>query len=273
MDTVTLIGLIGSIVSIVSFLISLFMQSSKNTMSINNGTTSNNLNINNSFNSNSFNTTNNTINETTSITIYETPSNSTSEKDVYILIAVLFASFFVIKFYLKHQVQIIPKLLLIILICNVINAIIIYLICNKSRNLSKCYLFNKIIINWMSIFLVLPFINKPVYSSLTLENTKNLLEQAPNIISYIMLFFTHTYDSVFILLQIFGLLYILYFAIYSIYTVSKDFFNLTKTSTIKYEKPYKDISLYIFNCIFTFILIRGLLPYFLIKISSLQKPL
>ncbi|NRU23588.1 hypothetical protein [Clostridium beijerinckii] len=204
MDNITLIGVVGSIVSILSFFITIFMPSSHT-----NTNSNNKVNIDKSFNNNSFNTVTNSY----TINNYKMDkSNSSKEKSKkngksnpddfwgYLIIGGIITAI-VIKFYITYQDLIIFWIIIFGILALLINCLLL-LILSKKVYIDKKYLYFNTS-KWIPLFIMLIFIYNPFYKSETFINTKKMLENTDN---FIKTFQNYRADVTFVFFQIIGLI-------------------------------------------------------------------
>ncbi|QPW61971.1 hypothetical protein [Clostridium botulinum] len=175
MSTIDLIGLIGSIITIATFISSMFLKSNSN------ANFKVNSNFNKSLNSNSFNKTINTYNYSVEYkNNFNTPKNNNEDSMKIFCVVFLICGGFLIKFYLDYKSTIIGYLILLCILCFIINILlVIYSI--KKFTVSTFCIFNNLF-KWFFMFINFIFINHPYYYSSTLEKTQRMIMNKHNFI-------------------------------------------------------------------------------------------
>ncbi|MGY0373231.1 hypothetical protein [Clostridium sp. JNZ J1-5] len=230
MDNVTLIGVVGSVVSILSFFLAIFLPSSKTNTNSNNRTS-----IDRSFNSNSFNTVTNNVNVTYKVEVEgKDNSNQRTHNDVDynsdnfwgILIIGIFAVSIITKFYITYQDAIIFWIIVFGIGALCVNCLLL-IILNRKTYVPKKYLYFNTS-KWIPLFITLIFIYKPFYKSLTFTKTKLMLR---NINNFIDMFQNYRADVTFIIFQILGLIFVSIFMILYVYMIIVDLKKSIKDSS------------------------------------------
>lgn len=258
MDNVTLIGVVGSVVSILSFFITIFLPSSQTTNS------NNKISIDRSFNNNSFNTVTNNYNinnhksdESKSSKGKNTKKNVNSNSDDFLgyLIIGGIVTAIVIKLYITYQDLIIFWIIIFGILALLINCLIL-LILSKKIYIDKKYLYFNTS-KWIPLFIMLIFIYNPFYKSETFINTKKMLENTDN---FIKAFQNYRADVTFVFFQIIGLIIVSATIIIYILETISDLRKFIKDPTYNIKPVTKSevIGTYI-SLIIAFLLVSGLI--------------
>lgn len=211
MDINNILSLAASAATIITFIIQVFKilfnnKDDNSTVSINNIGDSNNINL-NSNNTNNFNTDS----HDTNIKIYHVnnqsyyPNNNVNIKnnsnDVIGFLALFIIIIAIIsKFYLDNRSSIILGII-ILGILSFIVTLSCTLILAENRLITNSTLLIKTI-KWVPLFLVIKFINRPLYNSNTLNMVAELIKKGTG---YLRIFFSYPYDVMFFVIQFLGL--------------------------------------------------------------------
>lgn len=263
MDNITLIGLIGSIVSIISLFISIFSSSTKN-----NFLSSNRNSFNQTLNFNSNNSTTNNFDLRTTIN-NQTPSPvpSTSSSDIgSTIIFPTIVGLIVIPIYLNHQDITIFYVILIGLIGLLINLLVLFIL-SKKVILNKIYLCSNIL-RWFPLFIILIFIYHPIYKSGTLDETIRIAKAGKGLLNLIP---SHGYDLIYLALQLVGVFSISMLIVVNVISCIKQLYRTAKKNTLPNTPTWKNFLWYIALVLFLFSVVSGLLIKFFIYIQSLSN--
>lgn len=255
-DNVTLIGVIGSVVSILSFFYALFSSSNKININSNNKT-----NYSNSFNSNSFN------NITTNYNIYNHENydnsrhrgNYTNKEntDSDNLIAFLFLGAAVLgvilKLYLSYQDKIISWIIIVGIIGLLLNLIAIAIL-QKVTFIPKIYLYINTI-RWFPLFILLIFIYHPIYTSKTITDTKNLIASGAGFFNILG---KYNSDVLFLSFQILGLVLVMFLILFFVFHSIHDLYRVTRKYKTLEDNSSNQIIGYIIFLSMAFVLVSGL---------------
>ncbi|MDT8715460.1 hypothetical protein IAI10_02155 [Clostridium sp. 19966] len=260
MDNITLISVIGSAVSIVSFFISLFTSTNKTSLLSNNKDS-----FNQTLNINSHNRTTNNYDFSTNMN--SQPTKTSENFDSFGIFGLIIA-IAVIPFYLKYQDTVILYLIIFELACVLINLISLFIL-SKRVFIDKFYLCVNTL-KWFPLFIALLFVYKPLYGSETLNSTKELLKSGKGIANIIQSHGFH--DPLFFLLQLIGLAVLVLIASLNIFNNFKQLYKAFRKNESPKSINYKDILWYCFCILLILILVSGVLVNLDIYLTSFSNP-
>jgi|GEM_PF-6422607 len=265
MDNIVLLGVVGSIFSILSLFISLFGSNIKNHLLSNNHNS-----FNNTLNQNSNNkTTNNYDFRTTPIDKPISKSSNTSEDLAGKICIGAIIGFIVISLYLKYQDIVIFYVITFGIIGLLINLLVLFAL-SKIVLLDKLYLCSNTL-KWFPLFIMLIYIYHPSYGSNTLNQTKQSLKLL-NLKTLSTVTQLHAFDVLFFATQIIGLAIIVLLIALNIFKCLKQLYK----TYIKNQSPtngnLKDFFLQTVSISFLFILISGLYVRFFNYINLITNP-
>lgn len=262
MDNITLLGVIGSIVSIVSLIISLLSSSTNN-----NFLSKNKNSFNQTLNVNSNNTTTNNFDLRTTYTSNPTPKSSDTSQDPFAIVIIGVAVMaLVIPLYLKYQDTIIFYIIIFGIIGLLINLLILFCL-SKKFFLDKLYLCTSTL-KWFPIFILLIFIYHPRYTSPTLSNTKQLLMSGVGFLNTIHLYY---FDVFFFAMQLAGLGLMAVFIVINIYNALKQLYNALKNHQAPTSRNWKDYLWYTLSILLLLVLVSGLYVKFFNYLNTVMK--
>ncbi|WP_049043217.1 hypothetical protein [Clostridium sporogenes] len=277
MDINNILSLAASAATIITFIIQVFKILSNNkddnsTVSINNIGDSNNINL-NSNNTNNFNTDS----HDTNIEIYHVnnqsyyPNNNVNIKsnsnDVIGFLALFIIIIAIIsKFYLDNRSSIILGII-ILGILSFIVTLSCTLILAENRLITNSTLLIKTI-KWAPLFLVIKFINRPLYNSNTLNMVAELIKKGTG---YLRIFFSYPYDVMFFVIQFLGLAILTIVFISYLISSIKDTYKSLKTKLPIKTILWKDAIPYFALQFFIFFLVSGLYTKLFSKLSLISQ--
>lgn len=262
MDNITLLGVIGSIVSIISLFISLLASSTNN-----NFLSRNKNSFNQTLNVNSNNTTTNNFDFRTAYMPNPTPKSSNTSQDPFAMVIIGIAAMgIVIPLYLKYQDIVIFYVIIFGIIGLLINSLIIFYL-NKRFLLNKLYLCTSTL-RWFPLFILLIFIYHPLYTSDTLINTKQLLMSG---VGFLTTIHSNYFDVFFFAMQLIGLGLIALLIAINIYKSLKQLYSAIKKHQPPTAVTFKDCVWYTLSIMFLFILISGLYVRFFNYLDTVMK--
>ncbi|EJE7235423.1 TPA: hypothetical protein ACX96U_002459 [Clostridium sporogenes] len=253
MDIITLLGIIGSVLTIISSLIAIFSTSSQNSFF-----NKNNININNSRNLNSNNSTVNNFISNTQTKHYHTYTtyydNSSNNYGIILIFSLIFGGL-IANIYLKYLNQTLLYLTIFLILSFVISLISLLILTMK--NLITRKNLNIYILMWFPLFFMLIFIQNHFFKSNNLDVVEKTLKSSITFPNFINTFFSYKLEVGFISLQIVGLAAIALIAFFTLLKMLKQLYKGLKFNKISNVAKTKDILLYVFYLVFIFLLISG----------------
>lgn len=236
MDWITILGIIGSIITIIAFILQLLNKEKSydnnkgfNTNSFNRKSVTYNIHINESANKDN-RERHSLRNQNNSQT--KQCSGSNDSGGMFLIIVILIGLMLILKFYTNYKFEIVLSLIVMGIIGVFINIIIIWIV-GKYEKIPNTYVYYNIG-KWFPLFLLLIFIYHPLYASENLVYVESQLKEG---VGFLSLLWNHSQDIFFYFLQFIGLMFIFGFMIWSII---KSLYNIYKYYNIDYIN---------FNCI------------------------
>lgn len=257
MDNLTLLSVVGSVVTIVCFFITIFSTTYKqNYLSHNKVKVNNSFNLDNSININTSSAINshNTINNNYTFPSKNTSDYNATENNTYLcfILLVIFGGI-IAKFYLSHQTQILSFIGLTVLI-SMISSLFCINILAKRQLIHKLNLYYNILI-WIPLFLLLITFHHPAFQSANLSSIEKILEQDTT--KFFIVLKNHPHEIAFLFLQLVGLVFIAIKSILNLCTNIKQTYIGLRHSKIAKQISFKDIGYNIFILIFLYLIISG----------------
>lgn len=230
MDWITILGIIGSIITIIAFILQLLNKEtyydnnkSFNTNSFNGKSVTYNIHINESANKDD-RELNSLRNQNNSQTKQYSGSNNSG--GMFLIIAIIIGLMLILKFYTNYKFEIVLSLIVMGIIGVFINMVIIWIV-GKYETIPNTYVYYNIG-KWLPLFLLLIFIYHPLYASENLVYVESQLKEG---VGFLSLLWNYSQDIFFYFLQFIGLLFIFGFMIYNII---KSLYNIYKYYNIDY---------------------------------------
>jgi len=198
------------------------------------------------------------ISTTYTHTSISSKSNDDSFNVIFFGFIILFLGGTIIKFYLDNRSEIIFGIIVLGLLGLLVSIICVYDL-YKNNLISPLKAFIEII-KWSPLFIGIILVYKPIYNSENLSLVTDLLKSGTNFLS---IFFEHSSETIFFLLQILGLfLMALSFTISLIFTL-RNTHKALRTNTYLDKISKSNVIIYLVFLSFIFFFVGGLYVIFI----------